>query len=63
MREDEMAGWHTDWMDMILSKLQEIIKDREPWGRKELGTNEQLYNNNAYPTQKKKKQANKNTKT
>ena len=50
-------------MDMSLSKLQEIIKDREPWGRKELGTNEQLYNNNAYPTQKKKKQANKNTKT
>ena len=35
--------------DMSLSKLQEIVKDREawccnPWGRKELDTAEQLHN-------------------
>ena len=29
--EDEMVGWHTHSMDMILSKLQEIVKDREAW--------------------------------
>ena len=29
--EDEMAGWHQDSMDMSLSKLQEIVKDREAW--------------------------------
>ena len=26
-----MAGWHQDSMDMSLSKLQEIVKDREAW--------------------------------
>ena len=26
-----MAGWHHGSMDMSLSKLQEILKDREPW--------------------------------
>ena len=36
----------TDSMDGSLSKLREIVKDREawragPWGRKELGTTEQ----------------------
>ena len=31
MTEDEMAGWHTDSIDMILSKLWEIVKDREAW--------------------------------
>ena len=29
--EDEMVGWITDSMDMILSKLQETVKDREAW--------------------------------
>ena len=27
--EDEMVGWHIDSMDMSLSKLWEIVKDRE----------------------------------
>ena len=29
--EDEMVGWHHRLMDMSLSKLQEIVKDREAW--------------------------------
>ena len=31
MKEDEMVGWHLDSMDMSLSKLQEIMKDRRAW--------------------------------
>ena len=27
--EDEMAGWHTDSMDMSLSELRELVMDRE----------------------------------
>ena len=27
--EDEMVGWHTDSKDMSLSKLREMVKDRE----------------------------------
>ena len=40
----------TNSADMILSKLQEMVKDREawragsPWGHKELDTTEQLSN-------------------
>ena len=30
----------TDSMDMNLSKLQETVKDREAWGRKELDKRE-----------------------
>ena len=31
MTEYEMVGWYPQSMDMILSKLQEIVKDREAW--------------------------------
>ena len=41
----------TESMDMSLSKLQEIVKDRKPgmcspWGHKESDMTEQLNNNN-----------------
>jgi len=29
--EDEMVGWHHSLMDMNLSKLREIVKDRGTW--------------------------------
>ena len=55
-----MVEWHhqlvMDPMDMSLSKLQMIVKDREawcasmysPWGRKESDTTKQLNNNKLF---------------
>jgi len=31
MTEDEMVGWHHRLDDMSLSKIQELVKDREAW--------------------------------
>ena len=31
MTEDEMVGWLTNSMDMGLSKLRELVIDRETW--------------------------------
>ena len=31
MTEDEVVGWHHYSKDMSLSKLREIVKDREAW--------------------------------
>ena len=31
MTEDEMVEWHHQIMDMSLSKLREMVKDREAW--------------------------------
>ena len=37
MTEDEMVGGITNSMDMSLSKLQKMVKDREAWRSVVLG--------------------------
>ena len=31
MTEDKIVGWHHQLMGMSLSKLQELVMDREAW--------------------------------
>ena len=31
MAEDEMVGWHHDAIDLSLSRLRELVMDREAW--------------------------------
>ena len=44
-----MVGWHHDSMDMRLSKLQEIVKDREVCHATVHGVTKSWINNVIYP--------------
>ena len=55
MMEDEMLDGITSLMDMRLSKLREMVKDREDWHATvhvvaELDTAERLNNNKVFST-------------
>ena len=41
--EDEMVGWHHDTVDTSLSKVQEIVKDREAWHAAVQGSPSQIW--------------------
>ena len=45
MTEDKMVVWHHQLNGHELSKLQEMMKDREPWGCKDSDMTEWLNNN------------------
>ena len=46
--EDEMVGWHHWLNDMSLSKLQEIVKDREAWNTAVRGVRQDLASEQQY---------------
>ena len=38
MTEDEMVGWHHQFTGMSLSKLWEMVKNREAWHAESMGS-------------------------